>query len=89
MRDHTNATRAGHLFEVSYVQEGVTQLAVVDAEGEVTCGCGEVCSHAPVLEEVVLPPSHPRTVGMLPIDRAGLVALAHRRGMGTITERGS
>ena len=74
---------------MSYVQRGVTQLAVVDAEDEVTCGCGETCVHVPVLEEIVLPPSRPATVGMTPIDRDGLVAMARRRGILDLTARGS
>jgi hypothetical protein len=44
---------------------------VVDAEGDVTCGCGATCEHVPVLEEVVLPPMRPR------------VAMARRRGLST------
>jgi hypothetical protein len=56
---------------------------VVDAEGDVTCGCGATCEHVPVLEEVVLPPMRPRVVGLLAIDRAGLVAMARRRGLST------
>ncbi|HUQ02028.1 MAG TPA: hypothetical protein VM261_05995 [Kofleriaceae bacterium] len=70
----------------------MTQLAVVDAEGDVTCACGEVCTHVPVLEEVVLPPVRPAVVGMLTIDRAGLAAMARRRGivdLVDVTARGS
>jgi len=81
VRDRTFAVRRGHLFEVSYVQRGVTQLATVDAaDDDVTCGCGETCVHVPVLEEIVLPPSRPTTVGVLSIDRQGLVLMARRRG---------
>jgi hypothetical protein len=45
--------------------------------------------HAPVLEEVVLPPSRPATVGMTALDRHGLVAMARRRGILDLTGRGS
>ena len=89
VRDHTFARGSGHLFEVSCVQRGVTQLAVVGADDEdVTCGCGATCVHTPVLEEVVLPPLRPAQVGMRALDRHGLVALAHSRGMLAFTARG-
>ena len=69
----------------------MTQLAVVDADDDdVTCGCGDVCVHTPVLEEIMLPPRRPLMVGMRPIDRHGLVAMARARGMGVVvTPRGS
>lgn len=90
MRHRTPAGESRHLFEVPYVQRHVIQTAIVDVDDEdVTCGCGADCVHAPVLEEVVLPPSRPAHVGVLAIDRRGLVAMARRRGMPFITVRGS
>jgi hypothetical protein len=62
--------------------------AIVD-DDDVSCGCGESCVHAPVLEEIVLPPARPAVVGMTAIDRDGLVAMARRRGMPRVTGRGS
>jgi hypothetical protein len=56
-------------------------VTMADAEGDVTCGCTRACEHVPVLEEIVLPPMRPLVVGMLAIDRAGLVAMARRRGL--------
>lgn len=91
MRDRTQAGESRHQFEVPYVQRHVIQTAIVDDE-DVTCGCGEDAVHAPVLEEIVLPPSRPARVGFLSIDRAGLVAMARRRGMAHVilrTARGS
>ncbi len=97
MRDRTRVGDSRHQFEVPYVQRHVIQTAIVDDE-DVTCGCGCGCGEdekdlafAPVLEEVVLPPSRPATVGLLSIDRDGLVALARRRGMAhvVLTARGS
>jgi hypothetical protein len=49
-------------------------------EGAVECGCEGPCDHAPRIEEYVLPSRRPAEVGVMPIDRDGLVELARRRG---------
>jgi hypothetical protein len=54
--------------------------AIAD-DGDVMCGCADSCEHVPVLEEIVLPPSRPRQVGVTALDRHGLVAMARRRGI--------
>lgn len=50
-------------------------------EDSVACACQGACEHTLLLSETVLPPIRPRTVGMLPIDRQGLVDMAYRRGV--------
>jgi hypothetical protein len=89
VRDPAADCRTGHLFDVSRVLRTVTLPAIVDEDDVVSCGCGETCIHAPVLEEIVLPPVRPTVVGMTALDRHGLVAMAHRRGMLAFTGRGS
>lgn len=79
MRDRTHTCETRHQTIVSSVLRRVIQ-AIAD-DGDVTCGCGETCDHAPVLEEIVLPPLRPLRVGVLSIDRDGLVAMARRRGL--------
>ncbi len=58
--------------------------AAPDLDDDVMCSCAGACDHAPVLEEIVLPPTRPLSVGAMPLDRAGLVELARRRGMGLV-----
>jgi hypothetical protein len=53
---------------------------VIDEE-PVACACQGACEHTLVLSETVLPSIRPRTVGMRPLDRAGLVEMAYRRGV--------
>jgi hypothetical protein len=53
----------------------------VSDEESVACACQGACEHTLELSEVVLPPLRPRSVGMHPMDRQGLVEMAYRRGV--------
>jgi len=60
-------------------------VADADVEDFVACACQGPCAHAaPVLDELVIPPLHPRRVQVQPLDRQGLVEMAYRRGAGPI-----